>query len=376
MHKLDPEAASSVCARGEGCEISRFSAQSEVPMGRNRAGIPISLLGAAAYLSLLALVARRRWRPSEQEPARLILAVAVLSALYSAYLAWVSIRLQGKLCPLCTVLYVCNLGVLIAAAVAMPESWKGWLSKVWRAPLSTSGAIAAVVFAVVVGAGYGVYAPPVEAAMAKRRTAQLSGAREIAKEQRFDLDVRGRPLLGDPNAPVAIVEVGDLQCPHCKTLYETLHELQSERPGDVRVSFLHYPLDTACNPNMKRPFHDNACAMAYASECALGMKRFDPMTRWLFAHPSSADRDAILEQAEALGLDPDAFAACLDAPETKAAIAADIAQGVRVGVKGTPVLFVDGRLVVGAKPREVIDVMVDAVLKEERGAAPAGAATK
>ena len=60
-HQMDPHAESTVCARGQGCEIARSHPLSEVSLGDDRPGLPISLLAVGAYLAFLSL-ALRRWR--------------------------------------------------------------------------------------------------------------------------------------------------------------------------------------------------------------------------------------------------------------------------------------------------------------------------
>ncbi len=365
VHRVDPNAESSVCGRGEGCEISRYSAWSEVPLGPSRPGLPLSLTGAAAYLALLALLVRRRLRPDDEDAGRVLLVIATGAVLFSAWLAVVSLQLQGQLCPLCTVMYVVNAGVFMLAPLLLREPIFGWLKRAPAVAFSTAGLTAAATFVVFLVGGYAVYAPPVEAALAAKQTRLLNEASEVRSLPRYDLETKGRATVGDPAAPVHLVELGDLQCPHCKLLYDALHEVQAERPADVKVTYLHYPLDSTCNPNLKRPFHDKACAMAYAAECALAQGQFDAMVGWLFEHPVDGTREAIIAHAGDLGMDTVAFETCLDADATKAAIAADIANGTRVGVRGTPVLFVDGHMIVGGRPKAIMLEMVDTLLAKE-----------
>lgn len=365
VHRIDPRAESEVCGRGEGCEISRFSAWSEVPLGPARPGIPVSLTGAAAYLALLALLLRRRLVPDDPRSARLVFVIAAASLLFSAWLAIVSLRTQGQLCPLCTVLYVVNAGVFMLAPLLLRESiWsaaRGAPAAAW----SRSAMVAAAVFGVAVLGGYAAYAPPVHAAMQARQTRLLDEASKIRSLPRFDLDTAGRPTLGDPTAPVHLVEIGDLQCPHCALLYDALHEVQAERPGAVKVTYLHYPLDSTCNPNLSKPFHPAACFMAYAAECAHQQGQFDAMMGWLFEHPQEATREAVIGHASTLGLDAAGFGACLDDGSTRAAVAADVANGTRIGLRGTPVLFVDGHMIVGGRSKAVMLEMVDTLLGKE-----------
>ena len=361
VHRVDPQAQSTVCAQGEGCEIARFHPLSEVSLGDERPGVPISLLAVGAYLAFLSL-ALRRWRfRAERDSPRLLLAMALIGALYSCFLAFVSLMVQGSLCKLCSVLYAVNFVLLVAAVVGLGESVASWTGELF-ASLRTRSAAAAVVpmVAALIG-GYALYAPPVAQAFADRLQALVDEAQALPDTPTTPVDVTDRPSVGPADAPVHLVEFADFGCGHCRMLYHQVHAYMERHPGVLRMTFMNYPLDSACNPAIDKPFHPNACLLADASECAHAQGKWEPMAAQLFAMASRLDRDGLVSLATAQGLDVTAFTACLDAPSTRARVTRDAEQGVASGVDGTPTFLLNGHRVVGGRPQPIFEAMVEAV---------------
>ena len=86
-------------------------------------------------------------------------------------------------------------------------------------------------------------------------------ARVQAQAQR---GFEGRYRRGPEVAPVRIVLFTDYQCPDCDQLDQLLEGLIEGRP-DVAVSVKHFPFSKACNPNVPRELHPNACWAARAA---------------------------------------------------------------------------------------------------------------
>jgi protein-disulfide isomerase len=177
---------------------------------------------------------------------------------------------------------------------------------------------------------------------------------------------------GPVEAAVSIVEFSDFQCPHCAQAFRDLRDLCASR-ADVAVIFRHFPLDATCNPGVAGGGHPNACLAACAAECAAKQDRFWPYHDVLFENQQQLDRGSLFRYARDVGLDLDAFRSCLDAPETRALVSADVAAGATAGVKSTPTLFFNGRSVQGALRHEHYDyaLIIERHLRTPRGAAGA-----
>ncbi len=113
--------------------------------------------------------------------------------------------------------------------------------------------------------------------------------------------------------------------------------------------------------------HPQAQKAAEAAECAGLQEAYWPMHDLLFARQSEWSGrgqfvDRAVGYAEELGLDGAAFRACLEEGTFAAEVQADLQEGVRAGVRGTPTFFINGKPIVGALPYENIRQAIEAAL--------------
>ena len=174
--------------------------------------------------------------------------------------------------------------------------------------------------------------------------------------QRTEVATAGYPTRGPATAPVTIVEFSDFECPFCGRLFPTLKAVEKNYPSQVRIVYRQYPL---------RRIHPLAQKAAEASLCAGEQGRFWEMHDSLFGDQEHLTVDALKARAVALKLDTAAFNACLDSGKEAAAIDKDIEEGAKAGVTGTPAMFVNGRLLVGAQPFAAIQAIIEDELKKK-----------
>ena len=160
-----------------------------------------------------------------------------------------------------------------------------------------------------------------------------------------------RHVLGDPDAPVTIVEYGDLECPYCRDAEPVLRRLVEESDGRVRLVWRHLPLFQ---------LHPHALAAALAAEAAGGQGRFWEMQRLLFEHQDALSDDDIVAYAAELGLDREQVVGA-SADRYARAVQADYEGGIELDVPGTPTLLVDGVRFRGRIELEALRAVVDAV---------------
>ena len=103
-------------------------------------------------------------------------------------------------------------------------------------------------------------------------------------------------VLGNPDAPVTVIEYGDFECPYCAAAAPVLRRLVEESDGQVRLVFRHFPL--ADN-------HPHALTAALAAEAAGAQGAFWPMHDLLFARQDRLSDVALRAYAQELGLDGD-----------------------------------------------------------------------
>jgi protein-disulfide isomerase len=152
--------------------------------------------------------------------------------------------------------------------------------------------------------------------------------------------------LGDANAPVTIDVFEDFQCPACKSFTENIEPLVIDNlvaPGKARYTFHQYPFIDGPGAGSSGE-SDQA---ANASMCANEQGKFWEMHATLYANSEEnqgAFRDNRLQaMAQNVGLDMNAFNACLRENKYKVDIQADFDLGQKMGVSGTPTVFVNGQ---------------------------------
>ncbi len=177
-----------------------------------------------------------------------------------------------------------------------------------------------------------------EAYFAERAQREFDAATPTA------IDVQGTPARGPATAPVKVVEFSDFLCPFCRNLAAALTQFIPQAGGRVVVYFKNYPLDVACNPNLKQSVHPGACNVALGAVCAQRQGKFEVYHDRVFAtelrNPQPSD---VVRLAGEAGLNATALQGCLDDPQTKQALSAQIAEAARLGVTATPTLYVDGK---------------------------------
>jgi protein-disulfide isomerase len=163
------------------------------------------------------------------------------------------------------------------------------------------------------------------------------------------------PSKGPAGAPVTIVEFSDFQCPYCARLIPTLDQLKAKYGDKVRIVFRQYPLN----------FHQFAQKAAEASLCAHDQGKFWELHDAMFGNQQALAVEQLKAKAAELGMNSEAFNACIDTGKHAEVVAADFKEGAAAGVSGTPAMFVNGRFISGAVPLEQIAEVVDDELRRK-----------
>jgi len=148
------------------------------------------------------------------------------------------------------------------------------------------------------------------------------------------IDTRDAPVRGNLDAPVSIVVFDDFQCPYCARLAPTLKKVLDNNPQTVRLVFKNFPLG----------MHKFARPAAVAAEAAGRQGKFWEMHDLLFANYNQLSEDRIVALAKQVGLDMARFEKDRQDAGVQAAIQRDQQQGSQLGVRGTPTVYVNGRL--------------------------------
>jgi NhaA family Na+:H+ antiporter len=177
-------------------------------------------------------------------------------------------------------------------------------------------------------------------------------ATESSKAPKLAVQVSERDhILGPEDAPVTLVEYGDLECPYCRQVSPVIRELRRRLGGRVRYVFRHFPIRSA---------HLHAQLAAEAAEAAGAQGKFWEMQESLLEHQEALELSHILEYAAQLDLDLEQLKRDLDQRTYADRVREDFQGGVRSGVNGTPSFFINGTRYDGAWD---LESLIDAVEK-------------
>jgi protein-disulfide isomerase len=168
--------------------------------------------------------------------------------------------------------------------------------------------------------------------------------REYDTSAPVSIDLKNIPARGPATAPVTVVEYSDFMCPFCRNLGVALSQFVPQAGGRVVVYFKNFPLDKTCNDRLPGSTHPGSCNLALGGLCAEYQGKFDAYHDHVFStelrNPQPAD---VVRLAGEAGLNAAAVEGCLDDPKTKADLAAQVAEGNRLGVNSTPTVYVNGK---------------------------------
>jgi protein-disulfide isomerase len=341
LHYRAHSGFTSFCDLGEhmNCDAVALSPYSVV------LGVPVAAWGALGYglAAALAALGLLRRKPHEGWPAGLLFLVAAFAVGASAALAVVSELVVRSLCVMC----LASWGI---AAALFAASWAACR------PAGPAAAVAADLASLRAR-------PAVAAAAVVALLAVAGGARAAYPrywERRAAVIARPTPAPGatiparadlSPGVERVVHEFSDFECPFCAIAHAEMKALTAQTPG-LRVVSHHFPLDSACNPALKRRMHENACDYARASICAGSMGKGEEMDDALFANQK--DRRPLSELVKGLGLDLARFEACVASRETADRLEADVQQGMRLGIRATPSFVLNGQVHSGRIPVELL----------------------
>ncbi len=142
-----------------------------------------------------------------------------------------------------------------------------------------------------------------------------------------------KPLEGNPDAAVKIVEFSDIQCPACGAAYPVTKQIMEKYSDMVSFEYKHFPLTS---------IHAFAFNAAEASECANDQGKFWEYIDVAFTHQKALRISDLKSYAEQLGLDMKKFENCLDSSAKAKYVMADYNEGIGKNVQGTPTFFING----------------------------------
>lgn len=312
------------CSTGGGCAKIATSKYATL------AGVPVAAFGAMYDLVILLVCITRIGRPASylrSTGVAIWLASAVAFGI-SAYLLYLSVNELHILCEWCLAHAIVVTLILVVGGIQ--SSLLSQSEDIEPARGSELRLMAwAATLPLIVTAGYGSFLY----ARGGRIAVTIVGWRpEIMSERDWS--------RGPKEAPVTIVEFGDLQCSHCGRTGNYIKEMMERHPGKIREVFRHYPL---------YQIHPYAYELALAAEWAGKKGKFWNFVDAVFENQDAGEKGKLLGYATKAGLDATEMQKFLsqDYKDKKTEkykafmeMYADYKDGVGLGVTETPTVFV------------------------------------
>jgi protein-disulfide isomerase/uncharacterized membrane protein len=211
-----------------------------------------------------------------------------------------------------------------------------------------------------------------------RQEAQTGSAMKIVK-QYYELPQVGFPSLISPyrtvssaenftDAPIQIVEYVDFLCPDCLYLHQQMKELKPEFKGKINIAFQFFPLEGDCNSVVEKDLHPGACELSYLAAAA--PDRFVEIHDEIFAHFRAArDPEWRRQLADKYGV-----TGKMADPEIRSLVNRIIQTGAEYektsqqyahGIRSTPTMIINGRMVIGTMPAKHLRAIFQALVEEQ-----------
>jgi len=167
--------------------------------------------------------------------------------------------------------------------------------------------------------------------------------------------------MGPSSEKVEIIVYSDFQCPFCAQFAPAVRQIEEKGVDGVKttIRFRNFPLS----------IHPNAQLAHQAAIAAQQQGKFWEMHDLLFANRSRVQRSDLLNYAKKLDLDIARFQRDLDSEHTKRLIEADVVEGTKAGVNGTPSYTINGKMYSGTRPYDQLKELIGGEQRRARALA-------
>lgn len=335
-------------------------------------GIPLAYWGLFAYLFIIFLAFVDNLKKIKflgflevlKNPLAYISALGVISFAISMGLAGLSVFEIKKICILCVVTYILNLIIAVIATdweKGILESFKLSIKDFVNA-LKVRKYSITFLSLMLLASIFLSYAK-----LSYRFAPQVKRYEAIQKYS----DIKSNPfkatgnILGDPNGKIIVYIYTDYRCPICR-VYNVIIYRAAQELGGIKIMHKNLPLDSECNKNVPRPFHEGACMLARYSTAARNQGRFWEMNSELFDRQPK-NEDDILKLAKSMGFDTIKLKKDANSAQTAERLNKDIKSAEDLKIDGTPSIVINGKIYTGIKPYyELKEILINAGAVEKR----------
>lgn len=328
-------------------------------------GIPISLYGVeyfslAILLVLLGTLVKKlplgRWDS-------LLFIASVCSLPACAILAYISATQIKSFCLLCCTVYAVHVLLALLTLIRGRNDLRGLFLDGPRGLLSLFSSVKQALLPLLLALGLLSQFFWLPGILRAELNIDENSLTEVGTAHEWHGMAVAGQTIGPPSAPIKIEEFTDFQCPFCGRAHQVMMEVLRRFPNQIHLIHRDYPMDNACNPQIRQAMHPQACNAAYYARCAAQQGRYWPYEALLFPNRDRLDEETLPHIGKRLRLDEDKLKECAKRQDTREAVQRDIQEAISRNIEGTPTYFVNGEAVVGLKPLAFWETKISSLLK-------------
>lgn len=316
--------------------------------------LPWGLWGTAYFIAILFLLLFSIRRMGNRQEHLLAYSFWVSSGLLvSATLGFVAFKFIGALCLICLSIYAISLGQGLMLWWGIKKRFI--TLKPFRFKKLYTGLVTSILGFASVFVAYNIIGEQ-ELQKPTKVVAHPAGEeapKTLADIQNIPVALNQYSGLGEDyrkgpdDAKVSIIIFSDFQCPGCKGVSDILEEVYQSHPGQTRIIYRNFPLDQSCNSLLQHRMHEYACTAATMARCAGRYGKFWSYHDIAFAKQGELNDVSSKQWVKELGLTDEQVQACQADKGIAEKIRDDISLGIKLGIDGTPTVYLNGRRFVG-----------------------------
>lgn len=322
--------------------------------------VPIPVWGTAFFFSICGLLLCSLNGLGNRKEHLLAYALSVLSGvIVSIILAFISFKILGLTCIACVSVYCVTLVQAILLRVAFKRRLID-LSGVTFKNLYSGLVSLALGFAIVLTTyniiGEQDLVPKKIVKESSSEESHTSPSSSSPNSSINEIPISLNPYSGfgedyrkgPDDSKARIIIFSDFQCPACRSVSNVLEEIYQSFPGKVQLVYRNYPLDQACNPVIQHKAHEHACKLATLARCAGVYGKFWAYHDLAFEKQADLSVQSPVIWAKKVGLTDEQIDGCLTDKAIADKLKDDIELGTKLGIEGTPTIFLNGRRMAGS----------------------------
>jgi protein-disulfide isomerase/uncharacterized membrane protein len=317
-------------------------------------GIPLSYWGVFLYLTILFLTFVDKLKNIKflkflevfKKPDSYITFLGTIAFICSMILAAISLSVIKKLCILCFATYLIDLLIaMIASDCKFKTLISGFKQTFFDFADGAKKYKKTCAVLILLTAGFLAYSGMTLNFVPNIKT--YNSINKYRKMKHNPYRISGN-MLGNPVGTVVIDLYSDYVCPMCYINNIMLHKA-AKQYKNIKIIHHNYPFDKECNKYLTYNMHPKACFMSRIAIAAKNQGNYWGMSSLLYENKPKNIEEAV-KLADKLKFDKEKFIADIDSQETINSLLADIEDGQKANVDGTPTMIINGDKTVGVKP--------------------------